>query len=615
MGPVEILWRLLEGFRIYILFQKWKSNKAWGQYQNIETKKFEFLRSHSRMLPMLEWAPLYGAFDVSSMLEGECQALGYSLKWRCGENSWHIAPDTGNVWPDIFFGSIAYRQGNSYGDARVVWEPSRLQHLLDLSLYLEDKAIENHVEAIALIEDELISWYEQNPPLTGIHYVSAMECALRIITVCYVYDIIRTKLVRRERIEHVVAAIVISHADLIIRRLSLHSSAGNHTIAESAGLIYAGIVFSEYSDAEKWKKRGLELLSSEIDKQILPDGGGVEQTFWYLLFVTDLTGLVAKLLETFQVNSFTNIMHAFLRGRDFLSKFANAPEGLPTIGDSDDGFALSKYLRISFENKYLDNRCYTFPDSGYTLVNSTQKNGSRIIFDHGGLGMQPSYGHGHADALSVTFKYKSKEILIDPGTFTYTGNEIWREYFRSTRAHNTVLVNGLDQAKQESSFLWSRPYVSTLHKLEVLPDNTVMILAYHDGYKSMGIRHWRGVVVYKEDAVVVWDYIEGKGEAECELNWHLGMKCLNVENVYKINIDKDVFNIHIADCEVEIFEGSTMPISGWRSVKYGTKEAISTLSARKCNHLPIEFTTKIYKENVQMDGDKIDILRGWCRGS
>ena len=34
----------------------------------------------------------------------------------------------------IFFGFISYRQKNPFGDARVIWEPSRLQQLITLAL-------------------------------------------------------------------------------------------------------------------------------------------------------------------------------------------------------------------------------------------------------------------------------------------------------------------------------------------------------------------------------------------------------------------------------------------------------------------------------------------------
>ena len=65
-------------------------------------------------------------------------------------------------------------------------------------------------------------------------------------------------------------------------------------------------------------------------------------------------------------------------------------------------------------------------------------------------GMPPLYNHGHADALSITLSVGGKETLVDPGTYRYNGEPEFRKYFKGTRAHNTVTIDGLDQAVQET---------------------------------------------------------------------------------------------------------------------------------------------------------------------
>src|SRR5690606_13651022 len=142
--------------------------------------------------------------------------------------------------------------------------------------------------------------------------------------------------------------LVFSHAPLIAQRPSLHSSAGNHTIAEAVGLVYAGILFPEHADAARWLAQGLGILQDEAQRQVLPDGGGIEQSFWYQLFVVDLLGLAQALLERHRHLVPRALSDAVRRGRRFLSTLADSPETLPRVGDCDDGYALSPHLRISW---------------------------------------------------------------------------------------------------------------------------------------------------------------------------------------------------------------------------------------------------------------------------
>ena len=56
-----------------------------------------------------------------------------------------------------------------------------------------------------------------------------------------------------------------------------------------------------------------------------------------------------------------------------------------------------------------------------------------------------------------------EEILIDPGTCTYVGEQKWRDWFRGTEAHNTVRLDSRDQAHGRRPFRWAN-----------LPDVTIL---------------------------------------------------------------------------------------------------------------------------------------------
>ena len=589
-----------------------------GPVNAMQWDRCVFCTSVAPQLPELPWTFNYEEEAASRLMDGYVGALGYNWRWRDKPGVWHEAPDSGRRWPQRFFGSIPYRAGNPFGDIRVAWEPSRLQHLIELALIADSGGDQHAIEAVKLLERQFLSWCEDNPAWCGIHYISAMECGLRIIAVAYALDMSRGRLTDSAFVWAGYTQLVESHACLIVKRLSLHSSVGNHTIAECAGLVYAGILFPEMKDAALWLETGLSILETEANHQILPDGGGVEQSFWYHLFVLDLYGLVVALLTSRHHPIPQPIEVALERGRNFLGNIGTAPDNMPAVGDGDSGFALSRYLNLGWEHVSINMASLvTFKDAGYSLIRCSGSPGLELLMDHGNLGMPPSYGHGHADALSVIIRLGGQELLTDSGTYTYTGGAVWRNYFRSTRAHNTVCIDGLDQSRQETPFLWSQPFHAELVDSTEGRDGEVRLLARHNGYLHVGVTHWRCVIVKPSGSILVLDYLEGAGEHECEMNWHLDAKVTWNDQAYIAELDSGSIAIGILGGELAVASGQTEPIMGWKSVVYGCKEPITAIICKYQGPLPHEFMTVIVPEDQYNDSllntDLMREMKQWIR--
>jgi hypothetical protein len=585
MGLREIFHRVYELFIVWQLRRQQKNNSEKRTYASAQ---FDFCKNKQARLPLLEWDQASAIANVAALLGGKWQALGFDWHWNTAINSWNKSPDTLRDWPSVFFGDINYREGNPYGDIRVAWEPSRLQQLVSLALLASEDDLRD--EVVRLFEQQLLDWVEKNPPYIGIHYVSVMECALRILSVCHAADLMRPYLKSSTPVWQSILGVVESHADLIVNRLSLYSSAGNHTIAECVGLIYAGLLFPEFKQAKKWQGTGVQLLQKEAARQFYPDGGGVEQAINYHLMITDLCGLAVELMQSKQIPC-TELKAIVIKARLFLADFFDENWQLPSIGDSDGGFALSPYLRLSHIKPPLQEPLKTYSDSGYSIV---RQNDWAIIFDHGELGMQPSYGHGHSDALSVVLRKARHWFLLDAGTFTYTGDPVLRKYFRGVAAHNTISIDGLDQARQRSSFMWTQPYKATLEHANI-DKGEIVLLGSHAGYmEQAGVRHWRGLII-RGETLLVWDCLTGSGEHTCRLTWNLGGDVQEESGgIYRLSHNEEQCLICIDSFQnSELFKGSENPPAGWYSPLYGQKVPITTINAVHSGLLPHEFFSLI----------------------
>ena len=471
----------------------------------------------------------------------------------------------------VFFAGINQSNASESIDFREIWEPARFQHVTVLVFYsfFNKKSDTQTIKEFA--KENVLKWIKENPFLYGPHYISAMECGLRIPVFFFCLKCLDN--LSPDDFRSVLATIYL-HAWWVAKRLSLYSSLGNHTIAECVGLVFAGAIFRNSKTGMQWLSKACALLKKEAYHQIHKDGGPAEQSLHYHRFVLDLYWLAIDFLERNKLYDFHEIKPRLVQGENFLSAFQDQNGNMPSIGDSDDGYAIAPEIQPERPKpKNPKNQYTTFSDSGYTVIRLA--NNSFLTFDHGPLGMPPLYNHGHADALSITFFKNGKAMLVDPGTYRYNVEPAWRKYFKGTRAHNTVTIDGLDQAVQETSFIWSHPYKTKLVDCIERPDG-FLVKATHDGYSRLKepIWHERSLFFLRETTFLLKDTFTGRGVHTFELNYHLHPDAF----LRKINawwvIDNQGVKVYIRllnGLDFIFVTGQENPRLGWYSPAYGIK--------------------------------------------
>lgn len=483
-------------------------------------------------------------------------------------------------------------------DIRILWEPERLQHLT----YLLASASEWHAAASpSAIRQSAVSqaidWIESNPFPHGPSYASAMECGLRIPVFFYCLKAADDSDLSSPAAQMLLKTIYL-HAWWIEKHLSLFSSLGNHTICECVGLVFAGAIFGDTKAGARWFSRAIQILRQELYHQILDDGGPAEQSMGYHRFVLDLYWLTVDFLEKNGLADCGDFMARLRLGESFIEAFEGPDGSLPAIGDRDDGCAAAPRVHPRRERveECGEKTHRLFSHSGYTVINSSS--GLRFTFDHGPLGMAPLYNHGHADALSVTLSVNGRDFLVDPGTYRYNGAPLWRSYFKSTRAHNTVTIDGEDQAVQETGFIWSKPYRSDLLATGET-ERGLYLEAVHTGYLRLSppVRHKRSILFSRRSTFIIQDTFEGHGAHVFDLNYHFhpDVTLTRFDRWWVARNAESLVLIGFAeDRDLKLLRGLKVPPMGWYSPNYGVKVESSVLSCRrKSEAQAVEFLTVI----------------------
>jgi len=525
----------------------------------------------------LHFPSLEGAAEASVLgriLDGEVFCLG------SGESGLSRFKD---AWPRRFFSEI--RLDPEGPDIREAWEPARLQHLtIVLHQIAQNPNAPDAGSLKSFVRDSLLAWIKDNPFLYGPHYVSVMECALRIPVFFLALKVLDT-LSQTER--DTILRALFEHAWITRKRLSLYSSLGNHTICECVGLVFAGALFRETPKGREWLNIGIRLLEQECGRQILSDGGPVEQSLDYHGFVLDLCWFAVDFLEKNSLHDCAGLKKRLGLGEEFRSAFLVRGKEVPRIGDSDDGHAVAPGLAPQRnlpapEPRPLerDFSFKSFPASGYTAIRGSE--GVFMTLDHGPLGMAPLYNHGHADALSITLHKGGAPFLVDPGTYTYNGKKEHRAYFKGTQAHNTVAVDKKDQAEQLTGFVWDKSYQVSWSRRDREDDSVVLEVA-HNGYARLSdpVFHARRMVFPRAGVCVVEDSFWGQGRHEFELHYHLHPDVRVEPHGEWLALTNGAEKIFLAlkKKEFSVIRGTREPFFGWFSPAYGVLQETTVLRA------------------------------------
>lgn len=349
--------------------------------------------------------------------------------------------------------------------------------------YLNAVGAENRT---ALLDSMVDDWIQHNPPLRGNGW-EPYCISLRVVN--------WIKWFCRKPSSNVPGVWVRSlgtQVTALEQTIEYHILA-NHLFANAKALVFAGTYFAG-SEGDRWLKKGLSLVDSELEEQFLSDGGHFELSPMYhsilLWDIADLINLarISSLPEL--VERAAGLKAVFAKGLSWLESMTHPDGDIAFFNDStlgvgptiDELSAYARLLDVAIPNPSSEVLSgIMLSESGYCSLNLYKD--SKLIADVGRVGPDYQPGHAHADTLSCELSLHGQRVFVNSGISQYgEGTERIRQ--RSTAAHNTVEVDG-----ENSSEVWAgfrvarRAYPVEVNYSET--DNCIHLSAGHSGFRRL----------------------------------------------------------------------------------------------------------------------------------
>jgi hypothetical protein len=488
-------------------------------------------------------------------LRGEFDVFGTTVCFGEGQPvDWSRDPVSGYRYPVIPVEQLRLEQPGV--DPKYPWVLGRLDSLVALGqgywVAREEEARRAFARAFVT---RTLDFLQANPVGQGVHWTCAMEVALRAANLAQAL-VMFADAPEARRPEFLVPVLesLAEHTAWVETHLEDRGAVpNNHLVSNHVGLLVVGLLFPELPDAPRQVARAVAGLRAQMAAQVHPEGTSFEGSVPYHRLAVELftlawvvaRGTGADLGTHYE----TRLRRMYAASRAWCSERGLAPQ----LGDNDSGRVFPFRDRDSRDQGYLaplgaalfgeaslaegpfpDEAAWllgrpglerfqtlpparpaasvSFPAGGFHVLRGA---GAVVTVSAGTQGQGGVGGHSHNDKLSFELHLRGRPVIVDPGTGTYTREPAVRNAFRGTAAHNTLEVDGAEQAPLEPRRLFALPEAARA-RVQVFQPGAELdrLTVRHDGYRMLpapvGVER-TFVLDKRECALGVTDVLVGVG--------------------------------------------------------------------------------------------------------
>ena len=433
-------------------------------------------------------------------------AVPSTLSGQLRTSTGFLIHDPWNTRAAILEGRFCFLRREEKLGRPVMWEPEGLSIFWRYNLHYF-----HYLRLLRPEEQEALclEWTRSNPPGQTVGWWP-YPTSLRIVNWC------------KAGVEHPdLLRSLYEQAAYLARNMERYIQ-GNHWLENAKALVFAGCYLEGQGEAAQWVEHGLKVLRKETPQQVLPDGGNFERSpMYHALMLEAYLDLVNVLPEDRPERA--ACADVARRMADFLVSVTKPDGHIALFNDAAQEIAPSTESLTNYAERLLGYQAEkrdAFPETGYFIYETPDVH---LVVDAGPVGPDYLPAHAHADIFSFELTVAGRPFVVDSGTSTYEAGAM-RAYQRSTRAHNTVEVDGADQAECWSSFRVARRFAPQDVSLERTSEHW-RFSGRFDGYRHLigdGIVHCRQITGCPEGhAIRVEDVVQGHGAHRVASRLHL----------------------------------------------------------------------------------------------
>jgi hypothetical protein len=401
------------------------------------------------------------------------------------------------------------------------------------------------------------------------------------------------------------------HAAWMLENKNYHPN--NHGMMTSIALVQTALVFPDYPGSRQWLDVGMERIRERIKADLSKEGVHLEHSAFYHVFFLELVLSIEQFLKIKGISLFdpgVNIVEDMKRHVAYLVM----PNGkLPLLGDTSMQKVVKTYdhpwitysLSRGRKGTRPPNTSKVYPDAGLAVLRDKWNRGNTFL-DTTYLVFQSGFhsrAHKHADDLGFILYSHGEDIFTGPGVYAYDTSN-YRQYMKSTMAHNSLTVDGKNYPIIKDNVGKAR---ITGYKLA---DKFDFVQGRHTMYKKVSLK--RSLILIRPSTIMIIDEVLSDKEHSIQQIFNLAPGARDLE----FDRDRVVFKVGNKGVKVELrqmcetrccnhYYGDEKILRGFISPLQRKLAPVHQLEFENIG-IGVVFITQIIVTGPDEDGSKLD---------